>query len=191
MSDARMPNMDGASLLAQVRQRWPATMRIMLTGYADPTAIIKAINDGQIHRYISKPWNDEELLVILRQSLEHQHSERERQRLERLARVQNDQLKLLNSTLEKHVAARTAELQQTADMLDLAYEELKHSYVTGTEVFSCWPICVCRRPNRPTGKSSNWCAATARRTAWTKPPAATWPWRPPCTTLANLVGPTP
>ncbi|MFJ2463363.1 HD domain-containing phosphohydrolase [Pseudomonas sp. NPDC087615] len=136
MSDARMPNMDGASLLAHVRQRHPATVRIMLTGYADPSAIIKAINDGQIHRYISKPWNDEELLLILRQSLEHQHSERERQRLEQLARVQNDQLKLLNSTLEKHVAARTAELQQTADMLDLAYEELKRSYVTGTEVFS-------------------------------------------------------
>jgi response regulator RpfG family c-di-GMP phosphodiesterase len=136
MSDARMPNMDGASLLAQVRQLHPAAIRIMLTGYADPTAIIKAINDGQIHRYISKPWNDEELLLILRQSLEHQHSERERQRLEQLNRAQNDQLKLLNSTLEKHVAARTAELQQTADMLDLAYEELKHSYVTGTEVFS-------------------------------------------------------
>jgi response regulator RpfG family c-di-GMP phosphodiesterase len=136
MSDARMPGMDGASLLAHVRERYPATARIMLTGYADPAAIIKAINDGQIHRYISKPWNDEELLLILRQSLEHQHSEQERQRLERLTRVQNDQLKLLNSTLEKHVAARTAELQQTADMLDLAYEELKHSYVTGTEVFS-------------------------------------------------------
>ncbi|POA47539.1 two-component system response regulator [Pseudomonas sp. MPR-ANC1] len=136
MSDARMPNMDGASLLALVRERHPAAVRIMLTGYADPSAIIKAINDGQIHRYISKPWNDEELLLILRQSLEHQHSEQERQRLEQVTRVQNDQLKLLNSTLEKHVAARTAELQQTADMLDLAYEELKHSYVTGTEVFS-------------------------------------------------------
>ncbi|HWH87060.1 MAG TPA: HD domain-containing phosphohydrolase [Pseudomonas sp.] len=136
MSDARMPNMDGASLLAQVRQQYPAAQRIMLTGYADPDAIIKAINDGQIHRYVSKPWNDEELLLILRQSLEHQHSERERQRLERLTRLQNDQLKQLNSALEKHVAARTAELQQTADMLDLAYEELKHSYVTGTEVFS-------------------------------------------------------
>lgn len=136
MSDARMPGMDGASLLAHVRERYPATARIMLTGYADPAAIIKAINDGQIHRYISKPWHDEELLLILRQSLEHQHSEQERQRLERLNQVQNEQLKLLNSTLEKHVAARTAELQQTADMLDLAYEELKHSYVTGTEVFS-------------------------------------------------------
>ena len=98
MSDARMPNMDGASLLAHVRQRYPATVRIMLTGYADPTAIIKAINDGQIHRYISKPWNDEELLLILRQSLEHQHSEQERQRLERLTQAQNDQLKLLKRT---------------------------------------------------------------------------------------------
>ena len=136
MSDARMPNMDGATLLAHVRQRYPATMRIMLTGYADPSAIIKAINEGQIHHYTSKPWNDDEMLLTLRQALDHQHSERERQRLEQLTRVQNDQLKLLNSTLEKHVAARTAELQQTADMLDLAYEELKHSYVTGTEVFS-------------------------------------------------------
>lgn len=136
MSDARMPNMDGATLLAHVHERYPATTRIMLTGYADPAAIIKAINEGRIDRYISKPWNDEEMLLTLRQALEHQRSERERQRLERLAQVQNDQLKLLNSTLEKHVAARTAELQQTADMLDLAYEELKHSYVTGTEVFS-------------------------------------------------------
>lgn len=136
MSDARMPNMDGATLLAHVHELYPATTRIMLTGYADPTAIIKAINEGRINRYISKPWNDDEMLVTLRQALEHQHSERERQRLEQLAQVQNDQLKLLNSTLEKHVAARTAELQQTADMLDLAYEELKHSYVTGTEVFS-------------------------------------------------------
>ncbi|VVN76726.1 Chemotaxis response regulator protein-glutamate methylesterase [Pseudomonas fluorescens] len=136
MSDARMPNMDGATLLARVHELYPATTRIMLTGYADPAAIIKAINEGRIDRYISKPWNDEEMLLTLRQALEHQHSERERQRLERLAQVQNDQLKLLNSTLEKHVAARTAELQQTADMLDLAYEELKHSYVTGTEVFS-------------------------------------------------------
>ncbi|APV38855.1 two-component system response regulator [Pseudomonas frederiksbergensis] len=136
MTDARMPNMDGATLLARIHQLYPASTRILLTGYADMPTIIKAINEGKIHRYISKPWNDEEMLLTLRQALAHQHSERERQRLEQLTRVQNDQLKSLNTTLEKHVAARTAELQQTADMLDLAYEELKHSYVTGTEVFS-------------------------------------------------------
>ena len=136
MSDARMPNMDGATLLAHVHQRYPDTLRIMLTGYADPSAIIKAINEGQIHRYISKPWHDEEMLLTLRQSLAYQHSERERLRLVQETWDQNEKLKLLNATLEKHVAARTSELQQTADMLDLAYEELKRSYVTGTEVFS-------------------------------------------------------
>ncbi|WLG46054.1 HD domain-containing phosphohydrolase [Pseudomonas sp. FP1740] len=136
MSDARMPNMDGATLLAHVHQRYPDTTRIMLTGYADPSAIIKAINEGQIHRYISKPWHDEEMLLTLRQSLAYQYSERERLRLVQETWDQNEKLKLLNITLEKHVAARTSELQQTADMLDLAYEELKRSYVTGTEVFS-------------------------------------------------------
>ena len=129
MSDARMPGMDGATLLAKVHDVYPTTSRILLTGYADLPTIIKAINEGQIHRYIGKPWNDDELKLILQQALEHQ-------RLERLTQVQNEQLKVLNATLEKRVESRTGELQQTADMLDLAYEELKRSYVTGTEVFS-------------------------------------------------------
>lgn len=136
MSDARMPGMDGATLLAHIHRLYPSTLRILLTGYADMTMIAKAINEGQIHRYISKPWNDDEMLVTLRQALVYQHSESERQRLETLTQQQNEQLRSLNVTLEKHVAARTAELQQTADMLDLAYEELKHSYATGTELFS-------------------------------------------------------
>ncbi|HDS1818124.1 TPA: response regulator [Pseudomonas putida] len=136
ISDARMPGMDGATLLAQVNQRFPGTLRILLTGYADMNTIAKAINDGHIHRYISKPWNDEEMLVTVRQALAFQYSESERRRLEDLTQAQNQQLKLLNASLEQRVAARTAELQQTADMLDLAYEELKRSYVTGTEVFS-------------------------------------------------------
>lgn len=136
MTDARMPNMDGATLLAEIHQRYPGTTRILLTGYADLDTIVKAINEGKIHRYISKPWNDEELQLTLRQALEHQHSERERQRLERLTHEQNDALQALNATLEKRVVARMSELQQTADMLDLAYDELKHSYATSTELFS-------------------------------------------------------
>lgn len=136
MTDARMPNMDGATLLAQIRKLYPSTLRILLTGYADVDMMTKAINEGGLYRYLSKPWNDDELVQALRQALAHQHSENERQRLEALNREQNQQLKTLNATLEKRVASRTAELQQTADMLDLAYEELKRSYVTGTEVFS-------------------------------------------------------
>ncbi|NMX61192.1 response regulator [Pseudomonas sp. WS 5111] len=136
MSAARLPDMDGATLLAQIHHAYPQTVRLLLTGETDLTLIIKAINEGQIYRYLSKPWKDEELLLALRQSLAHQHSERERLRLEQLIRQQNEELKQLNASLEKRVVSRTSELQQTADMLDLAYEELKHSYATGTEVFS-------------------------------------------------------
>src|SRR3990167_8917807 len=120
ISDARMPGMDGATLLAEVQKHWPETMRILLTGYA----------------YISTPWDDDELRLTMRQALAYQHSERERVRLEALSLEQNQRLQELNETLEQRVMARTAELEQTADMLDLAYEELKRSYVTATEVFS-------------------------------------------------------
>src|SRR5690606_11173906 len=72
VSDARMPGIDGATLLAQVQQRWPECLRILLTGYADITTTIKAINQGQIYRYISKPWDDDELRLIIRQALAFQ-----------------------------------------------------------------------------------------------------------------------
>ncbi|OGQ54311.1 MAG: two-component system response regulator [Deltaproteobacteria bacterium RIFCSPLOWO2_02_FULL_53_8] len=136
VSDARMPGMDGATLLSEVNKRKPDCMTILLTGYAEIDTIVKAINEGQIYRYISKPWNDEELLMTLRQALAMQHAERERRRLVVLTRRQNEALRELNETLEKRVKDRTAELQQTADMLDLAYDELQRSYVTSTEVFS-------------------------------------------------------
>lgn len=136
ISDARMPGMDGATLLAVVQQRWPQCLRMLLTGYADITTTIKAINEGQIYRYISKPWDDDELRLIIRQALAFQYSERERQRLEALTHQQNEHLQELNATLEQRVRDRTAELEQTADMLDLAYAELRKSYVTATEVFA-------------------------------------------------------
>ena len=136
MSAAHLAQMDGASLLARIHQDYPRTVRILLTGDPDLALIVKAINEGQIYRYLSKPWNDQEMRLTLRQALAHQHSERERQRLEALAQTRNGELRALNAQVEKRVAARTAELQQTADMLDLAYEELKHSYATGTELFS-------------------------------------------------------
>lgn len=136
ISDARMPGMDGPTLLSEIRKKWPWCIRILLTGYADINSTIKAINDGQIFRYISKPWDDEELKLVIRQALAFQYSERRRLALEKLTRKQNKELQVLNASLEDKVQARTEELKETADMLDAAYTELKQSYVTSTEVFS-------------------------------------------------------
>lgn len=136
ISDARMPGMDGPTLLSQIKRKYPRCIRILLTGYADMGSTIKAINEGQIYRYISKPWDDEELKLVIRQALAFQYSERRRLALEKLTRKQNKELQALNESLEQKVEARTEELKETADMLDLAYKELRQSYVTATEVFS-------------------------------------------------------
>lgn len=136
ISDARMPGMDGPTLLSNARRRWPWIVRILLTGYADMNSTIKAINDGRIYQYISKPWDDDELRTTIRQALAFQYSERRRLALEKLTRKQNRELKSLNDSLEQKVASRTEELQQTADMLDTALAELRKSYVTTTGVFA-------------------------------------------------------
>ncbi|HNK40154.1 MAG TPA: response regulator, partial [Flavobacteriales bacterium] len=61
ISDMRMPVMDGAAFLAEARKRHPDTVRLLLTGYADMESTVAAINSGQITRYISKPWNDQDV----------------------------------------------------------------------------------------------------------------------------------
>lgn len=61
VSDQRMPVMLGAELLRQAREISPATMRLLLTGYSDLEAAMAAVNDGEIYRYVSKPWNMQEL----------------------------------------------------------------------------------------------------------------------------------
>lgn len=136
ISDARMPGMDGATLLAEIRRRDPGCIRILLTGYSDITATIKAINDGQIYRHISKPWDDDELRLIIRQAVAFQQSERRRLTLETLTRQQNEELQALNASLEDKVHKRTKALKKASDMLETSYQELRQSYVITTEVFS-------------------------------------------------------
>jgi len=129
ISDMRMPEMDGVVFLQQVRQRWPQPLRILLTGYADIHSTIDAINQGEIFRYLSKPWEDNDLLLIVRHALERIALEREKERLEALTAQQNEELKDLNANLELKVMERTVELRQ-------AHEKLKTSFITSIRVFA-------------------------------------------------------
>lgn len=70
ISDYLMPEMDGISFLARVRDVKPEIPRIILTGYADKENAIKAINDVGLFQYIEKPWDNDDLLIILRNGIE-------------------------------------------------------------------------------------------------------------------------
>ena len=72
MSDYLMPEMDGITFLAHVRDLKPQVPRIILTGYADKENAIKAINHVGLFQYIEKPWNNEDILIVFRNGLEKQ-----------------------------------------------------------------------------------------------------------------------
>jgi DNA-binding NtrC family response regulator len=69
-SDQRMPEVTGIQLLAQVRERWPETVRLLLTGYSDLVAIIGAVNEGEVYRFMNKPWNQAELRAVIAEAAE-------------------------------------------------------------------------------------------------------------------------
>jgi DNA-binding NtrC family response regulator len=72
ISDYLMPEMDGITFLAKVRDIKPEIPRIILTGYADKENAIKAINEVGLYQYIEKPWDNEDLMIIIRNGLEKQ-----------------------------------------------------------------------------------------------------------------------
>lgn len=65
IADYRMPEMTGIEFLTKVRESWPWIVRIVLTGYTEPGAAIDAINKVEAHKFLTKPWDDQELREIL------------------------------------------------------------------------------------------------------------------------------
>ncbi|MEM9886658.1 MAG: histidine kinase [Bacteroidota bacterium] len=93
IADQRMPEMTGAQLLEQVRSEYPRVIRMILTGYSDIKAIVNAINDGKIYHYLTKPWDFDEVKIVIDNALETQQ-----------LRQRNQQLLLRNLQLEKENA---------------------------------------------------------------------------------------
>jgi DNA-binding NtrC family response regulator len=90
ISDHLMPNMSGFELLKIVRDRHPDCIRVILTGHADMTIAAEAINHGEIYRFLTKPWDLNELLVTLFIAFDHLELKRENQRLLETIRRQDD-----------------------------------------------------------------------------------------------------
>ena len=70
ISDQRMPEMNGTEFLGKTVERFPDTIRILLTGYTDVEDLVEAINSGQVFKYITKPWNPEDLKLVINQASE-------------------------------------------------------------------------------------------------------------------------
>lgn len=119
VSDQRMPGMCGTEFLAKVKASYPDTVRIVLSGFAEASAIVAAINQGEVYRFVAKPWNDENLKVTFRQCLEHYDILQDNRRLSEQSARQLEQLRNLNHLLESSVEERTRSLSFSQEVLDI------------------------------------------------------------------------
>jgi len=99
MSDQRMPEMTGVEFLAALRARQPDTVRLLFTAYADLQAVTDAINQGNVYRYITKPFQADELKAVLRQAFDHYNLQADRKRLLLELQQKNQQLEKVNREL--------------------------------------------------------------------------------------------
>lgn len=110
MSDQRMPGMTGVEFLRRVRERWPTATRLLFTGYADLDAVIDAINEGNVFRYISKPWEPHELIALMRQAVEQNALVVERLRLIAELRQTNERLREADTVKAAFIEVASHEL---------------------------------------------------------------------------------
>lgn len=95
ITDQRMPGMTGIEFLESILHEHPEPIRILLTGYADIEAVIDAINKGQVYRYISKPWDEQELRIIIKDAFELYSLRKENKELMHNLMQANKQLEFL------------------------------------------------------------------------------------------------
>jgi signal transduction histidine kinase len=101
MTDQRMPEMTGVEFLKKLREAHPNVVRLLFTAYADLKAVVDAINQGNVYRYITKPWEPQELQAVLRQAAEHYDLLDERRRLLEELQVKNRELQEANRQLSQ------------------------------------------------------------------------------------------
>ena len=126
LSDQRMPEMTGVEFLRNVKNLYPKTIRIALSGYTDLESITSAINEGAIYKFLTKPWDDEQLRDNVRKSFAYYEMESENLRLSTDLQKVNEQLSILNQNLEQKVLEKSREINLNMHLLQISQEILEH-----------------------------------------------------------------
>jgi PAS domain S-box-containing protein len=109
--------MTGVELLQEIKERFPDTIRVLLTGYANTQDAIAAINQGEVHRYFVKPWDDRELLFSVKECLEHYDLLQKNRKLARITAKQRDALRKANKDLDRQRRKLNAIVQSMGEGL--------------------------------------------------------------------------
>jgi len=131
-----MPGMTGVELLEKIYPDYPDTVRVILTGYSDVDAIIKAINKVGIYQYLTKPWDNDELKIVIDNALEAYRLKTENRSLVGSLKTANEELAEYNKNLEQKVTERTTKIENQKQEIEKQRDELKILNATKDKFFS-------------------------------------------------------
>lgn len=140
VTDLRMPEMDGLTLIKKVKEKHPEIVCIVLTAYSQVPTLLAAINQGHVYRYITKPWNsEEEFKQIITEAIEYYNKQEEQKNLIQRLSLQN---KLLRNRVRKYEKEIEGYLQQkiSSELLYYSYRaSLSETYIwkKARRIFRC------------------------------------------------------
>ena len=143
VSDEKMPGMTGAEFLSRVRDLYPDTIRIILTGQASLEATVKAINEGEVYRFLLKPCNTTELIFTIRQALKQRELVVQSNKLLELTRRQSELLQTLETECPGIVDVKTNSdgaivIEEPSDDIDTLIENIQNEVERGETLFLDW-----------------------------------------------------
>ena len=172
LSDQRMPGMTGVEVLRQAKAIRPETTRLLFTAYADIRAVIDAINQGHVFRYLAKPWDPDELRAVVRQAVEHHDLIVEKNRL--LAELQAANAKLIEANRLKGA------------FIEVASHELNTPVTVILGMIELWKMAPGDASPRPSGSGST--GSAPRRDGWPGPSSGCSSWSAAASSAARSSG---
>ncbi|HEU0188587.1 MAG TPA: response regulator [Gallionella sp.] len=126
ISDQRMPGMTGTEFLSKVKELYPETVRIVLSGYTELNSVTEAINRGAIYKFLTKPWEDDLLRANVDEAFQRYEMKIENDRLNQGIREANEKLQRANQELEERVEKKSREILLNLNVLRLSQEVLEY-----------------------------------------------------------------
>ncbi len=125
ISDQRMPGMTGIEFLRRAKEIYPETIRMVLSGYTELQSVTDAINEGAIYKFLTKPWDDDQLRENIKEAFRHKEIVNENQNLSQKLQLANQELAIANDRLGSLLAQKQQELRRDQTSLDIMQELLQ------------------------------------------------------------------